>query len=331
MEIGNENGGPTYDKHYALFYDAIRKRYPEMRLVVDYKPSGNRPPDIVDEHYYNSPEFFAGNATKYDKYDRAGHKVYVGEYAVTQGAGKVGNLAAALGEAAFMTGMERNSDVVVMCSYAPLFVNPDWRHWNPNAIVFDSARVYGIPSYHCQALFAQNRADVVLPVEVTSPKIEFPKGGMIGVGTWATQAEFKDIRVTKGDKTLFASDFSKSMKPWKTQKGKWAVRDGALRQTEHGNRLPRGRRRSQLDRLHPVAEGPQARAAMKASSSCSSFATSTRELLVEPGRLGQPRARHRRRRHRLPARARQDRNRPLVRHPHRASGERRSVAISTAS
>jgi alpha-L-arabinofuranosidase len=231
MEIGNENSGPTYDKHYALFYDAIRKRYPEMRLLVDYKPSGNRPPDIVDEHYYNSPEFFAQNATKYDTYDRAAHKVYVGEYAVTRGAGKAGNLAAALGEAAFMTGMERNSDVVLMCSYAPLFVNPDWRRWNPNAIVFDSARVYGIPSYHCQALFAQNRADVVLPVEITSPPVEFARNGMIGVGTWKTQAEFKDIRVTKANNTLFVADFTKNMKPWKTQGGTWEVRDGALRQT----------------------------------------------------------------------------------------------------
>jgi len=230
LEIGNENSGPTYDKHYAIFHDIIRQRYPAMRLIVDYKPSGSCPPDIVDEHYYDTPEFFARNATKYDKYDRAAHKVYVGEYAVTRGAGKAGNLAAALGEAAFMTGMERNSDVVIMSSYAPLFVNPAWRRWNPNAIVFDSARVYGIPSYHCQTLFGQNRADVVLPAEVTGPKVEFAKSGMIGLGTWATQAEFKDVRVTKGGQTLFAGDFSQSVKPWTTQKGQWEVRGGALRQ-----------------------------------------------------------------------------------------------------
>jgi alpha-L-arabinofuranosidase len=231
LEIGNENGGPTYEKHYAIFYDAIHQRYPDMRLVVDYKPSGNRPPDIVDEHYYSSAEFFARNTKKYDTYDRAGHKVYVGEYAVTEGAGKAGNLSAALGEAAFMTGMERNSDVVIMCSYAPLFVNPDWRRWNPNAIVFDAARTYGTPSYHCQVLFSQNRADVVLPTEVTAPQTALPPGGMIGVGTWATQAEFKDIRVTQGEKTLFASDFSTTLKPWQTQRGTWAVRDGALCQS----------------------------------------------------------------------------------------------------
>ena len=100
--------------------------------------------DVVDEHYYNSPEFFLRNADKYDKYDRQGPKIYVGEYAVTQNCGQ-GNLCAAIGEAAFMTGMERNADVVVMASYAPLFVNVAWRQWSPDVIVFDSARVFGTP------------------------------------------------------------------------------------------------------------------------------------------------------------------------------------------
>ena len=85
-------------------------------------PTDQRPAEIVDEHYYSSPEFFIAQADRYDTYDREGPKVYVGEYAVTQGCGQ-GNLRGAVGEAAFMTGMERNSDVVVMASYAPLFVN----------------------------------------------------------------------------------------------------------------------------------------------------------------------------------------------------------------
>ena len=124
MEIGNENGGAAYQERYALFYDAIKAKYPQMHLVAD-EWSGtptNRPIEIVDEHYYSSPEFFIANAGKYDSYDRAGRKVYVGEYAVTQGCGQ-GNLRAAIGEAAFMTGLERNSDVVLMASYAPLFAN----------------------------------------------------------------------------------------------------------------------------------------------------------------------------------------------------------------
>ncbi len=131
----------------------------------------------------------------------------MGEYAVTQNTGR-GNLRGAVGEAAFMTGMERNSDVVVMASYAPLFVNVNDRRWNPDLIQFDSSRVCGIPSYYVQQMFSQNRGDVVLPL-----KLEFPaasvenKHGAIGLGTWITQAEYKDIKVTKGDKTLFAERF----------------------------------------------------------------------------------------------------------------------------
>jgi len=229
MEIGNENGGPLYQERYRLYYDALKARNPEIVLVADERTS-QRPTEILDEHYYNNPEFFIHNAERYDKYDRKGPKIYVGEYAVTQNCGK-GNLRGALGEAAFMTGMERNSDIVVMASYAPLFVNVGWRQWNPDAINFDSSRVYGTPSYHVQKMFAQNRGDVVLPIDLDSPLMEVgAKGGAIGVGTWATQAEFKDLKVTRGDKVLFRSDFSKGLAGWKTIRGQWSVQDGALRQ-----------------------------------------------------------------------------------------------------
>ena len=150
------------------------------------------------------PSSSSRNAGKYDSYDRAGRKVYVGEYAVTQGCGQ-GNLRAAVGEAAFMTGMERNSDVVVMASYAPLFANVNYKKWNPDLIDFDSSRAYGIPSYYVQQMFSENRGDVVLPVTVTAPEAApAVKSGAIGVGTWRTQAEFKDIKVTRGNETLFA-------------------------------------------------------------------------------------------------------------------------------
>ena len=110
VEIGNENGGAAYNQRYALFYDVLKKMYPTLRLVANTTVT-SRPMDIVDEHYYSTPGFFSSNAHRYDTYDRKGYKVYVGEYACTELCGK-GNLQAALGEAAFMTGMERNSDVV---------------------------------------------------------------------------------------------------------------------------------------------------------------------------------------------------------------------------
>jgi DUF1680 family protein/alpha-L-arabinofuranosidase len=236
MEIGNENGGPTYDKHYKLFYDALKAKYPEMNLVANCM-SRPGPVDINDEHYYSSPEFFFQNAEKYDTYPRNGPKVYVGEYAVTQGCGK-GNLRAALGEAAFMTGMERNADVVVMASYAPLFANVGWRQWNPDAIQFDNSRVCGTPSYYVQKMFSQSRGDVVLGLDVESPSVEVAgKGGAIGVGTWATQAEFKDLKVTQGDKVLFQSNSIEGSKGWRTLGGRWQIQDGALRQTAGGENI----------------------------------------------------------------------------------------------
>jgi alpha-L-arabinofuranosidase len=231
LEIGNENGGPVYEAAYAAFHDAIRAKYPDIQLIANV-PVRSRTPDIVDEHYYNSPTFFLRNSGRYDAYDRTGPKIYVGEYAVTQGSGQ-GNLIAALGEAAFMTGMERNGDQVVMTSYAPLFVNAGWRQWNPDAIVFDASRSFGTPSYHVQAMFGANRADTVLPVEVQAPSAsQAVASGRIGIGTWNTQAEFKDISFTdENGKTLFQFDPEKGLKPWTTRGGNWEVADGVVRQT----------------------------------------------------------------------------------------------------
>ncbi len=241
MEIGNENGGSAYHERYGRFYDAIKAQYPDMNLVANVwggSPT-NRPAEIVDEHYYSSPQFFISQANKYDTYDRKGPKVYVGEYAVTERCGQ-GNLMGALGEAAFMTGMERNSDVVVMASYAPLFANVNYKKWNPDLIDFDGAGAYGIPSFYVQKLFAQNRGDRVLPATVEADEVEAkstqPKGA-VGLATWDTQAEFKDIKVVHDGKTLFADDFSSGAKNWKIRSGNWRVEDGAFRQTGEGSDL----------------------------------------------------------------------------------------------
>ena len=146
LEIGNENGGPAYNERYRLIGQAVKDKYPEVNLIAGLWGGypQTRLAEIIDEHYYSTPAFFFQNANKYDSYDRKGPKIYVGEYAVTQGCGN-GNLIAALGEAAFMTGMERNSDVVAMASYAPLFANVNHRGWNPDLIYFDSSRVVASP------------------------------------------------------------------------------------------------------------------------------------------------------------------------------------------
>jgi alpha-L-arabinofuranosidase len=172
MEIGNESGGSYYNDRYALFYDAIKSNYPSIHLIAPGNWSGgppwSRPVEIQDQHYYSTfTTFYSSYATMYDNYSRNGAKVFVGEYAVTGGYGTNGNLTSALAEAAFMTGMERNSDLVQMASYAPLFANTNGMQWRPNLIYYDNSRVFGTPSYYVQELFSQNRGDVVLPTVVS--------------------------------------------------------------------------------------------------------------------------------------------------------------------
>lgn len=235
MEIGNENWGPDYDQRYALFHDAIKAKYPDMQLVANEK-TPSRTNDIIDPHDYNDVPSFLRNAKQFDSADRSGPKIYLGEYAMTIDAGR-GHLLAGLAEAAYMTGLERNGDIIKMSSYAPLFCNPDWRGWNPNAIIFDQKWSYGTPSYWVQAMFANNRSDRIYPLSLEVPLAAAPDiKGMVGVGTWGGQAEFKDIKVVgKDGKTLLESDFSKGLGGWKTPRGQWVTDNGVLRQTSNEN------------------------------------------------------------------------------------------------
>ncbi len=172
VEIGNENGmgyswgggnRADYLPRYQAFYDAIKSHDPDIVCIANIHTEPTVPADMVDEHYYESSDWFFKAATKYDHYDRAKPRLYLGEYAVRKDAGN-GNMLAALAEAAFLTGLERNADVVKMSSYAPLFTNPHWQKWTPDAVVFDNIRCYGTPSYYVQIIFANNRPDVELPV-----------------------------------------------------------------------------------------------------------------------------------------------------------------------
>ena len=237
LEIGNENGGSYYDARYTLFYDAIKAQYPNIHLIspVWGSPSSptSRPAEIRDEHYYSSAATFISYATKYDSYSRSGPKVFVGEYAVTSGYGTYGNLAAALGEAAFMTGMERNSDVVELASYAPLFANVNGIQWHPDLIYYDSSRCFGTPSYYVQQLFGQNRGDVVLPttVVIAGPATNQNQGA-IGLGTWNTASSYTNLVVTSNGVTLYRSDFvSLGTNGWNVFKGVWNTNAGVYQQT----------------------------------------------------------------------------------------------------
>ncbi|MEJ5169881.1 MAG: alpha-L-arabinofuranosidase C-terminal domain-containing protein [Fimbriimonadales bacterium] len=232
IEIGNENGGPLYAERYRLFVEAIRAKYPDVEIIANVWGGYPREPkaDFLDEHYYSGPQFFFDAATKYDSYDRREPRVYVGEYAVTQGCGQ-GNLIAAVAEAAFMTGMERNSDVVAMASYAPLFANVNHKGWNPDLICFDGLRAYGTPSYYVQKLFAHNRGDRSLPVSVKQPPAKpIDIRGGVGVGTWRTQAEFRNLKVTIGGRTVLDDSTGETLN---RQGQTWSL-NGVLRQTGNG-------------------------------------------------------------------------------------------------
>jgi len=232
MEIGNENGGADYDTHYAMFYDAIKAQYPQMKLIATAVVS-SRPMDVVDEHFYPDPTFFEQQSTRYDSYSRSGPRIFVGEYAVTSGSGN-GNLAGALGEAAFMTGMERNSDVVIMASYAPLFANLNNKNWNPDLIYFTGTQVYGTPSYYVQQMFSLNRGDFVLPVTVSAVTntTNAMVHGAIGLGSWNTSVQYTNIVVTSNGVTLYQSDFvANGTNGWRVYNGAWNTNAGLYQQT----------------------------------------------------------------------------------------------------
>ncbi len=198
VEIGNENWSSAYKPRYSAFYKALKEKYPHLIYISNIELD-NAPVDIRDDHYYNTADWFCNNAGHYDMEPRSGRLIYIGEYAANRGVGK-GNLSGALGEAAFMIGMERNADLVTMASYAPLFYNVNDRCWPVNLIGFDNVRSFGTPSYYVQKLFATERGDTVLPTEVQiQHKKDVAIPYTVGLGTWNTKVETKDWEIIRSD------------------------------------------------------------------------------------------------------------------------------------
>jgi alpha-N-arabinofuranosidase len=169
VEIGNEDWfdkSGSYDGRYAQFYKAIKAKYPDLQLIAT-TPVKSVKPDVVDDHFYVRATQFFHDATHYDKTDRNGPKIFVGEWATREGM-PTPNFGAALGDAAWMTGMERNSDIVVMASYAPLFVNvdPGGMQWETDLIGYNAMKSYGSPSYYAQVMFASYLGDHTLGSEL---------------------------------------------------------------------------------------------------------------------------------------------------------------------
>ena len=251
LEIGNENNQPDpvlqsdhYYERFKKFKDAVLAKYPNMHLIGNVVAWGDDNPtwdskesvELLDEHYYRNPAWFAENFNKYDTYNRKGSEIYVGEYAVTQGFGNMGSLDAALGEAVYMMGIENNSDIVTMASYAPIFANLNDRMWAPDMIQFTSDKVFGTPSYYVQNLMANNVGTRVLKVNQTNPykygdvQVK-PAVCRVGMGTWSTQVSFED----KGYTDANGNALPMTLQELPTDvRGTWKVDGNIIKQTSNG-------------------------------------------------------------------------------------------------
>lgn len=233
VEIGNENWGPVYEKRYDRFYRAIKAKYPRLTLISTLGLGGqhrHERVDMIDPHWYVAPEFFLSSSRLFDQQERGGYAVYVGEYAVNQQVGG-GNLLGALAEAAFLSGMERNSDLVKMASYAPLLENVNDRVWPTNLIWFDSHRVMGRSSYHVQKMYAENRPDYNTATEFEQPRSGVQVSGRIGLGGWNTDNEYRELKVTLPDGRVIEADMERG---WTPKGGTWSAADGTLSQEGPG-------------------------------------------------------------------------------------------------
>ena len=245
IAIGNEENLPdAYFANFVKFEAAIKAKYPDVTVISNSGPDDTgstfdtlwslnkaHGTEMLDEHYYNSPDWFLQNNKRYDGYDRQGPKVFLGEYASLDN-----KLRNSLAEAAYMTGLERNADVVKMASYAPLLSNVDYVQWKPDMIWFDNAASWGSTSYEVQKLFMNNVGNQVVPSTATGSVAQAkPITGAIGLSTWATAARFDDVTVTGADGgPLFADDFSGDASKWTplAGRGSWSVQNGAYVQSD---------------------------------------------------------------------------------------------------
>ena len=236
--LGNEENTTTFEANFPQFRDAIKAKYPDVKIVSNSgpAPSGSRfdtlwnfnrtqKVDLVDEHYYMDPSWFLANTHRYDSYDRSGPKVFLGEYA-----SKGNTFGNALAEASYMTALQRNADVVRLASYAPLLANESYVQWAPDAIWFDNDESWESPNWKVQKMFGNNVGDSVVP-STFDGAVNQPDDIMGGVflSTWSTAAAYDNVKVTSNadGATLFSDQFADGSQ-WSPQTGSWAV-DGSGR------------------------------------------------------------------------------------------------------
>lgn len=242
--LGNEEDDiPEFRERFILMANALRKAHPEIRIIgtsgtaasgTNYNSlwQFSRDQDLyaVDEHYYMDPSWFTSNLHRYDNFERTGPQVFIGEYA-----SKDDRLANAIAEAAYLTCVERNADIIRFTCYAPLLCREPNNQWHPDLIRFDNTTVVKTASYYVQQLFSQNPGDEVLTGNLTyDPELSIEQpdySGHIGVGTWNTRASFDSIKVESGGKVLIEDNFSQVSSNWEVLNGTFAISGGTYVQS----------------------------------------------------------------------------------------------------
>lgn len=243
VEVGNEQHGPRYAERYNLFYDAIKARYPDMIIMASMgigdvnanTTDSMRKIDYVDEHAYKPAYWAMNNTDHFQKYKRGDWKMYVGEYATNSGVG-AGNMLAALSDAVYIMSMEKNGDLVRMSSYAPLFVNVNDVSWPVNLIHYNASESFARISYYVIKMFNGNRPDynIATSVQIHKEKSKEPMfTGSVGLASWDTQVEYKDLKITKGSKVLYERK-EPSARDWEFSRGDWGIHNKVLKQSGEG-------------------------------------------------------------------------------------------------
>lgn len=210
LGIGNEQWGPEYPERLKPFVEALRKAHPEIKIVGSSGPNSEGDQfeylwpemkklkvDLVDEHFYRPETWFLNSGMRYDSYDREGPKVFAGEYACHGRGKKWNHFNAALMEAAFMTNIERNADIVHMATYAPLFAHVEGWQWRPDMIWFDNLRSVRTCSYYVQQLYALNKGTNVVPLTMDGKPVAGVKGqdGLFASAVWDSESQSYIVKV----------------------------------------------------------------------------------------------------------------------------------------
>lgn len=244
--LGNEEDDiPEFRERMMLITNALRAKYPEIKVIGTsgtapngsyydslWKFSKDQHLDAVDEHFYVEPDWLVNNQHRYDHFDRQGPKVFVGEWA-----SRDDRLNNAVAEAAFMTGLERNGDVVQFSCYAPLLVSEDKSGpWRPDLIRFNNKKIAKTPNYFVQQLFSEYGGN-----EYFVSTLQYPQTfgydslfiGKTGLGTWNTQAKFESVKVESDGKTIFLDEFNTSSNNWVVNSGNFSLASGQYIQSSN--------------------------------------------------------------------------------------------------